>query len=239
MTGSINWTDKELDAAVEAYIELRSLAVGNLRVPKRPIIDRLLAGPLSTRTRSSIERRFSNISYVMESIGEGWVKGYKPLSNVGARVHPRLERMIKLHLTKQSGKELADDALVDELVFDRLVRELRGSVESIERPIGAKVPKKIVRVVNDFARSPAVKAYVLRRANGRCEVCSLPAPFIDADGFPFLEVHHVKPLSEGGSDLVENTIAACPNCHRRAHLARDRSEFIESLYRKLPFLRKE
>ena len=33
----------------------------------------------------------------------------------------------------------------------------------------------------------------------------------------FLEVHHIKWLSNGGEDSVENALALCPNCHRQAH----------------------
>jgi 5-methylcytosine-specific restriction endonuclease McrA len=29
--------------------------------------------------------------------------------------------------------------------------------------------------------------------------------------------HHVKQLAHGGEDTVENAIAVCPNCHRKAH----------------------
>jgi 5-methylcytosine-specific restriction protein A len=235
MSSTKNWTDDELGAAVKAYLELCAIGGRDARVPKKPTIEKLLAGTLSARSKSSIERRFSNISYVMASIGEGWVRGYKPLSNVGKGVKPRLERLIKLHLSKQSGVDLTDE----NILFERRVRELRGSTEKMERPVGAKAPKRTIRTVNGFKRSPEVKAYVLKSANGRCEVCSSPAPFVDVDGFPFLEVHHVKPLSEGGSDRVGNAIAVCPNCHRRAHFSADRAAFVESIYRKLPRLKVE
>nr|WP_275041241.1 HNH endonuclease signature motif containing protein [Halomonas meridiana] len=44
------------------------------------------------------------------------------------------------------------------------------------------------------------------------------APFNrKSDGSPYLEVHHRKPLAEGGDDTVANAIALCPNCHRAAH----------------------
>ena len=58
----------------------------------------------------------------------------------------------------------------------------------------------------------------LNRANGICESCDSPAPFLRAkDQTPFLEVHHWVPLSEGGEDTVENAGAICPNCHRKEH----------------------
>jgi 5-methylcytosine-specific restriction enzyme A len=37
------------------------------------------------------------------------------------------------------------------------------------------------------------------------------------DGEPFLEIHHIKWLSNGGDDSIDNTVALCPNCHRKMH----------------------
>lgn len=56
-----------------------------------------------------------------------------------------------------------------------------------------------------------------RRANGVCQLCKNPAPFARVDGTPFLEVHHIIALSDGGEDSLENTVALCPNCHRKVH----------------------
>ena len=69
-----------------------------------------------------------------------------------------------------------------------------------------------------FARSPHVVAEVLERAAGRCERCAEAAPFLRArDGTPYLEVHHLIRLADGGLDTVDNAIALCPNCHRECH----------------------
>ena len=69
-----------------------------------------------------------------------------------------------------------------------------------------------------FIRNPVVVAEVLHRAKGKCEACREPAPFMrKSDKTPYLEVHHKKRLIDGGHDTVENAIALCPNCHRKAH----------------------
>lgn len=39
---------------------------------------------------------------------------------------------------------------------------------------------------------------------------------------PFLEVHHVVPLADGGVDELGNAAALCPMCHRELHFGRDR-----------------
>jgi predicted HNH restriction endonuclease len=53
---------------------------------------------------------------------------------------------------------------------------------------------------------------VLATANGFCEACANQASFYSEDGSPFLEVHHVKMLADGGSDQIANAVALCPNC---------------------------
>ncbi len=46
-------------------------------------------------------------------------------------------------------------------------------------------------------------------------------PFLDVEGKPYLEVHHIKWLSKGGADSIENAIALCPNCHSKMHVIDD------------------
>ncbi len=69
-----------------------------------------------------------------------------------------------------------------------------------------------------FEPEQLVPEYVRRRANGACELCGLPAPFSGRDGKPYLELHHLIPVKEGGADSIANTVALCPNCHRKMHV---------------------
>jgi RNA polymerase-binding transcription factor DksA len=79
-------------------------------------------------------------------------------------------------------------------------------------------PEIFEATITVFKRNPDVITEVLERANGFCEECGNQAPFRRAsDGSHYLEVHHKEPLSKGGDDTVENAIALCPNCHRKAH----------------------
>jgi len=59
-------------------------------------------------------------------------------------------------------------------------------------------------------------------------------PDVDSRGNPILQVDHIVPLSEGGSDRPSNMIAICPNCHvaktiglNRAKLAREFKKIVE------------
>jgi 5-methylcytosine-specific restriction protein A len=102
------------------------------------------------------------------------------------------------------------------LLVDSLLKQ------KIEAPAGSIQPKQSNINTTVYLRDPFVKAWVLSNAEGKCEACQLPAPFHRTDGTPYLEVHHLIPLSEGGSDTISNTLAVCPNCHRKLHFSLDK-----------------
>lgn len=108
----------------------------------------------------------------------------------------------------------------DEMQFEESVNpSLNNRDERLKRLKKAnKIPKASVMLVLSYARNPDVVDEVLERASGKCESCKNEAPFVRrSNKTPYLEVHHVQMLSEGGSDTVDNAIAVCPNCHRQAH----------------------
>ena len=84
-----------------------------------------------------------------------------------------------------------------------------------------------------YTRSELVKKFARRIADGVCQGCGENAPFIDKEGEPFLEAHHVYRRSDGGLDNPSNVIAICPNCHRRVHHGKDGEAFNELLIEKV------
>jgi len=69
-----------------------------------------------------------------------------------------------------------------------------------------------------FERNAFVTEFAKRRAKGICQLCNKPAPFNNKLGEPYLETHHIQWLSKGGSDTIDNTVALCPNCHKKMHV---------------------
>lgn len=102
---------------------------------------------------------------------------------------------------------------------------------ALEGPPADATPGQAMRTV--YQRSEAVRAYVLRRAEGVCEGCGQPAPFVTPAGRPYLEPHHTRRLSDGGPDHPRFVIALCPTCHRRAHHAADGHAFNAGLVQRL------
>jgi predicted HNH restriction endonuclease len=51
--------------------------------------------------------------------------------------------------------------------------------------------------------------------DGRCQICSWAPRSVY--GFDLCEAHHVRWLSRGGDDALENLVLVCPNHHRAIH----------------------
>lgn len=109
-----------------------------------------------------------------------------------------------------------------------LGRQLAQSVDPDQILTRAKSrtgrPERRARIINDFIRDPYVIAAALSRANDCCEMPNCFGQLFDRDDDrPYLEVHHISPLSEGGDDTFENVAALCPSCHRELHFGKLRS----------------
>jgi hypothetical protein len=52
-----------------------------------------------------------------------------------------------------------------------------------------------------------------RLAHGCCEICGMPLAGYGAKGVRW-EAHHVRALSQGGDDSVENLRCLCLSCHK-------------------------
>jgi 5-methylcytosine-specific restriction enzyme A len=89
-----------------------------------------------------------------------------------------------------------------------------------------------------YERSEAVRVYVLRRANGKCEGCEQLAPFNNNKGDPYLEPHHITRVADKGPDNPQWVAALCPNCHRRIHFGEDGDKFNIAIAEKVSRLEK-
>ncbi|MGD0088746.1 MAG: HNH endonuclease [Planctomycetota bacterium] len=137
---------------------------------------------------------------------------------------PGLRQIIEDH-----AKTLSAEISLDEYQKELEQKVAKAAADSPEQrrkrlEAASKKPSKKDVTATVFERNPDVIAEVLARAKGVCEGCGKQAPFLRAkDGEPYLEVHHVVHLAEGGEDTVENSKALCPNCHRRSHYGKQDS----------------
>jgi 5-methylcytosine-specific restriction protein A len=99
------------------------------------------------------------------------------------------------------------------------IKQLKDRINKIAKHPGSR--ESTTRV---YKQSPYVIDFTLRRASGACELCNQKAPFNKPNGEPYLEVHHIHQLADGGEDTTENAVALCPNCHRMMHSLNRKSD---------------
>lgn len=223
---SDSWSEEELEESVQVYFEMQEkIRVGEKIVKKNYY--RNLSSKYG-RTPAAFEFRMQNISYVLTLSGRDWIPGLPPAKHVGTNVVSQIEKII----ARVEKKEFTAIAVSAQRLIDT-----RKSI--LKKPSGVAKPDLVRTISNGFSRDENVKAWVLNRANGICEACRQPAPFLDSSNYPFLEVHHVRHLADGGSDTISNAVALCPNCHRRLHFSRDSHEYRELLFLQVSELVKE
>lgn len=86
---------------------------------------------------------------------------------------------------------------------------------------GGKTATRYQQQSTSYERNIWVAELAKRLAKGQCQLCLQPAPFKNAKGEPYLETHHIVWLAKGGDDTAENTVALCPNCHKKMHIVDD------------------
>ena len=104
------------------------------------------------------------------------------------------------------------------IVRERMVHKLDRAELRHKASEAAKKPGAREVVGKQYQRNEYVAEEARLRAAGICQLCELPAPFSNKSDQPYLEVHHVVWLAKGGDDSLENTVALCPNCHRKMHI---------------------
>lgn len=120
-----------------------------------------------------------------------------------------------------SSTSLLDDVTKELEARVRESRESTSAQRHARLAVAPHKPQEIQVLSRAYRRNSDVIIEVLLRADGQCEQCGSPAPFLRmSNESPYLEVHHKVPLALGGDDTVANATALCPNCHRQNHFGK-------------------
>jgi 5-methylcytosine-specific restriction protein A len=162
---------------------------------------------------------------LFEALGAGRVRFRGPFNCAGFSYEPGLDRSgaerraIVFHLIPaEAGTDESDVSAPSEpgvTTAQTSLRDLR------RRALAASGPAREVTASaarsSYFIRSQTIRLYVLGRAQGKCESCDARAPFVTKRGEPYLEPHHIRRLTDQGTDDPRYMAALCPNCHREVH----------------------
>ena len=82
-----------------------------------------------------------------------------------------------------------------------------------------KEPNKQEYVRETFARDRGWVRQAKEKFGSYCLHPNCKNTFNKQDGLPYIEVHHIVPLFEGGEDAVWNLAVVCAHHHKMAHFA--------------------
>lgn len=226
------WSGSELRTCVEAYYALWAAEAAGASLNKTSIRNSVLASSLTGRSKGSYEYRMQNISAVLDDLGEPIIAGYLPRRNIGSAKLTIIDLINEFWQRAAPEKSTADgDAL-----NTRVMSARRRWTADRPPPPGNSSPSRKAATSGAFVRDPEVVAWTLVNSKGICEASGEPAPFTTSAGIPFLEVHHLRFLAEGGPDTIDNAIACCPNCHKRLHFGADAGRLRRLIIARTPRL---
>lgn len=130
----------------------------------------------------------------------------------------RLDQTKSLIIDIEDIEKSENEKLKEVRKFDSSEIKNRAKIAESEN-VSTKEVKTIYRERNQY-----IAEYTKERAKGVCDLCGKEAPFKDKNGRPYLESHHVITLAENGPDAIYNTVAICPNCHRKIHILHQKED---------------
>jgi len=189
-----HWTDSELEAAVDAYLNMLTDELNGRRVVKAHTYREL--SEKVGRNAKAWEFRMQNISYVLDGLGLQWIDGLKPAKNVGQDVAARLVKLIEVRPFPQQSRA----PTLDQVTQD-------AETEGAFNPGTASDQR--TRVLASIVRrrgQPAFRAALIKAYGGRCAVTG-------CDVLDALEAAHIFPYLDGETNAVSNGLLLRADIH--------------------------
>ena len=79
-----DWNRREIEAVVDAYFWMLGQQIAGSSFVKKAVVRNLRFGPLADRSESSVNRKLSNVSGIMELIEAPLVRGFGPSAHFQA-----------------------------------------------------------------------------------------------------------------------------------------------------------
>lgn len=194
------WTDEQLQASVDGYLDMRARIVSGEKVNKAQTF-RDLADKYG-KDEAAWTRRFGNVSQVMDELGYRLIPGLRPLANVGTNVSKTLVRMIQARIGD------GEAGLADAGVRAELVERERELLESREfSPDDAEDQRRrMLRSVVQRRGQPAFRKALIEIYGGRCAMTGCAV--VD-----LLEAAHIYPYRDGATNDPSNGLLLRADLH--------------------------
>lgn len=136
---------------------------------------------------------------------------------------------LKLSRSEQSQKRIQDlksridedqFQTLDDLVSAEVTKEsLFRDLKELDLVMEGVRPKRIQHVVSNTIRNDTRIIHILKEIAGyKCQFPNCSSRIRKRDGTYYVEVAHVKPISEAGKSVLGNLVVLCPNHHKEFDL---------------------
>ena len=190
------WTEQEIIASVDAWVRMHKMQQSGSTFVKAEIIRELQSNELTVRSRSSVERRFMNISAVSLALEHEIVQGFQPLGNVGKTNWGRIQSRLETH-----GFAIDD---IESSIEDEMNILKQSGLEGFE---ASRMRERAWQQVTQRRGQSRFRTMLLDAYDNRCAVTRINEPMV-------LEAAHIEPYSGAASNVAENGLLLKSDIHK-------------------------
>ena len=197
------WNANEIDAAVDSWIKMLEYQQSGEPFVKAQIIRQLRSEVLNARSKSSVERRFQNISAVAMALDIEWIRGLPPLSNVGSTNWERIQRRLQHQGMGGEIEITIEDELED--LQDTMKSESPEEYESLKSM--NRIKERAWQLVTQRRGQNKFRRVLLDTYGERCVITRFNSPAA-------LEAAHIEPYSGPSSNVPTNGLLLRSDIHK-------------------------
>jgi 5-methylcytosine-specific restriction enzyme A len=190
------WTEKEIFASVDTWVRMYKMQQSGSPFVKAKIIRALQANELSIRSRSSVERRFMNISAVSLALEHEIVQGFQPLGNVGTKIWERIQSRLQTH-----GFGIED---IESSIEDEMNILMQSGLDGFE---ASRIRERAWQQVTQRRGQSRFRTMLLDAYDNKCAVTRINEPMV-------LEAAHIEPYSGPASNVAQNGLLLKSDIHK-------------------------
>ena len=146
--------------------------------------------------------------------------------------------LLKCKILEKLDNDDAKENLLSLWLNESIIKALKSKKFELYHPVNQikKIEKqKITRFAYNRRNDLAKK--IKEDAKYKCAVDESHFTFLTEDGIPYMEAHHLIPMSMQGGflnslDVEENLLCICPTCHRNFHHGDDKNKLIKDQFNK-------
>ena len=149
----------------------------------------------------------------LEKLGYDKIQGTTNITRKFYAHYPSMEDFLEDYKDNSITPEILGESLDEEAIEEETKGDINKLLELLEGALKDTSTKYVEYNGKKYRRKPIFVKFVKTRDMEECQACGCKIKK-EKKGY-YVEVAHIKALSEGGPDDPRNMVALCPNCHKK------------------------